>query len=75
MSKSFELGKQGEEIASEYLINKGFKIIERNWRAGRYEIDIIAIDNNTLVFVEVKTRSADYLVEPELSLTKKQLSV
>ena len=72
MSKASELGKQGEEIANDFLIKKGYKVIERNWRAGRLEIDIIALDKNILVFVEVKTRSADYLVEPELSLTKKQ---
>ncbi|OYT10938.1 MAG: YraN family protein [Bacteroidetes bacterium 4572_112] len=72
MSKASELGKLGEDIASEFLIKKGFKVIERNWRTGRYEIDIIALDNDTLVFVEVKTRSTDYFIEPELALTKKQ---
>jgi len=72
MIDHIELGKLGEEIAVEYLSNKAYKIIERNWRFGKLEIDIIAIDKDTLVFVEVKTRSADYWVEPELSLTKKQ---
>lgn len=72
MIDRIELGKLGEEIAVEYLSNKSYKIIERNWRFGKLEIDIIAIDKDTLVFVEVKTRSADYWVEPELSLTKKQ---
>lgn len=72
MSEAYELGKQGEEIAVEYLISKGYKILKRNWYFGKFELDIITIDNNTLVFVEVKTRSADYWVEPELSLTNKQ---
>ena len=74
MSQAYELGRQGEEIATEYLINKDFKILERNWHFGKLELDIIAIDtkNDTLAFVEVKTRSANYWVEPELSLTKKQ---
>ena len=74
MSKAYELGRQGEEIAAEFLIKKGYKILERNWRFLKYEIDIIAIDKKELVFVEVKTRSTDCFLEPELSLTKKQQS-
>ncbi|RLD46781.1 MAG: endonuclease [Bacteroidetes bacterium] len=72
MSESYDLGRQGEEIATHFLAEKGFKILKRNWHFGKLELDIIAIDNNTLVFVEVKTRSANYLVEPELSITNKQ---
>jgi putative endonuclease len=72
MAEHNETGKLGEEIAVEYFRKKDFKILEKNWRFGKLEIDIIAIDKETLVFIEVKTRSADYLVEPELSLTKKQ---
>ena len=52
-----ELGKQGEQIALCFLQKKGFKILDTNWRHIRYEIDIIALDNDFLVFVEVKTRS------------------
>ncbi len=74
MNKAYELGKQGEEIATEFLINKGFKILKRNWHFGRLELDIIAIDGDTLVFVEVKTRSTNYLVKPELSISNKQQS-
>ena len=48
----------GEEIAAKYLRNKGYKIIERNFRKGYGEIDLIAIDNDTLVFIEVKTRTS-----------------
>ena len=50
------IGNRGEELATEWLRNKGFYIVERNWRAGRYEIDIIAQHFDTLHFVEVKTR-------------------
>lgn len=50
--------KLGEEIATNYLKNKGYKIIERNFRKGYGEIDIIAIFQNTLIFVEVKTRTS-----------------
>lgn len=48
----------GEQIAAKYLEKLGFKIIEKNFRKGYGEIDLIAIENNTLVFVEVKTRTS-----------------
>ena len=50
------IGSRGEDIATEWLRDKGFYIVERNWRIGRYEIDIIAQHYDTLHFVEVKTR-------------------
>ena len=51
-------GKQGENIARDYLEKLGYKIIEQNWHYSKNaEIDIIASDNGTLVFVEVKTRT------------------
>ena len=50
-------GNWGEELATNYLKSLGYEIIERNWRYSRFgEIDIIALDKNTLVFIEVKTR-------------------
>jgi uncharacterized protein (TIGR00252 family) len=54
------LGKAGEQYIAKLLAKKGWQVIERNWRAGRYaEIDIIAYDpQGTLVFIEVKTRIA-----------------
>jgi putative endonuclease len=53
------LGGRGENVAARYLRNKGFKIILRNFRCDLGEIDIIAREGTTLVFVEVKTRSYD----------------
>ena len=51
------IGNQGEKLAQEYLLKKGYKILETNKRFSRYcEIDIIAQDKETLVFCEVKTR-------------------
>lgn len=47
----------GEDAACEYLVKKGYKILERNFRKGYGEIDIIALQNKTLVFVEVKSRT------------------
>lgn len=52
-----ERGKQGEEIAAQYLKEKGYQILERNFYAKRGEIDIIAKEKQEIVFVEVKTRS------------------
>lgn len=51
-----ETGKSGEEIASDYLEQKGYTILERNFRCKQGEIDIIAMDKEEIVFVEVKTR-------------------
>lgn len=51
------LGKWGEDIACERLVAEGYAICERNWRMGHYEIDIVAMRDDTVVFAEVKTRS------------------
>lgn len=66
MPAHLDTGKRGEELAAEYLERKGFRIAERNYRAGRGEIDIIAWANDRLlVFVEVKTRAGDGFGGPE----------
>ncbi len=49
---------KGEDLACEFLKKKGYKIIERNFRKGYGEIDIVCLKNNTLIFVEVKTRTS-----------------
>lgn len=51
-----EIGKVGEELAYKYLSSLGYKILERNWRWRKCEIDLIAIHKDEIVFVEVKTR-------------------
>ena len=53
---TFDIGGWGEDIAMEWLRERGYLIVERNWRIGHYEIDIIAQHYDTLHFVEVKTR-------------------
>lgn len=64
-------GKNGEEIAVKYLQNKGYKILETNKRFSRFcEIDIIALDGNSLVFVEVKTRKTTICGHPFEAITK-----
>jgi putative endonuclease len=50
------LGRWGEEIACSLLRLKGCKIVARNYRVGKYELDIVALDGSEIVFVEVKTR-------------------
>lgn len=58
MTEKQELGTRGEELAKELLIKKGYNVMHTNWRHGHFEIDIVAIHNNFLVIVEVKTRSS-----------------
>jgi len=72
MAKHNELGKQGELIACQFLQEKGFEIVETNFRLEKDEIDIIAKDGGILVFVEVKTRSTDYFGEPEIAVGAKK---
>jgi putative endonuclease len=70
MLETIELGKAGEDIAAEYLKKKGYRILERNWRFGKNEIDIIARDGNFIVIAEVKTRSSSFFAEPEMAVTR-----
>ena len=58
MAAHNELGKKGEDLAADFLASQGFHIVSRNWRFRQKEIDIVAFDGPTLVFVEVKTRSS-----------------
>lgn len=69
---SLEKGYLGEEIAAEFLTGKGYKILERNWRSGHKEIDIIAKQADILVFVEVKSRKDSFYGEPWLAVGKKK---
>ena len=52
--RNIEKGRRYEKLASEYLLGKGYTVIEKNWRAGHKEIDLIVRKENTIVFVEVK---------------------
>ena len=69
MAEHNEFGKAGEEIAVNFLRKKGYKILETNWKAGKNEIDIIALDKETLVIVEVKSRHSNFAGEPETAVT------
>lgn len=73
METNTEKGRKGEEIAAEHLEQKGFRIAERNWRAGRGEIDLIGWwKEKCLVFVEVKTRGSAAWGKPEEFVGKKK---
>ncbi|MCQ2974545.1 MAG: YraN family protein [Bacteroidales bacterium] len=70
MSENLEIGNLGEDSACEYLSKNGYTILERNWHAGSLEIDIIALKKDILAIVEVKTRSANFMVSPQSAVTK-----
>lgn len=70
MAEHNELGRLGEQLARDFLIAKGYQILEQNWVCGHKEIDIIAMDGKELVIVEVKTRRVTFLVEPEETVDK-----
>lgn len=64
-------GRKGEEIAQNFLLENGYKILETNRTFSRYcEIDIIALDKDTLVFCEVKTRKTNFCGSPLEAITK-----
>ena len=59
MAQHNMLGDKGEMLASRYLLDKGYAVRHHNWRSGHKEIDIIAQQRDTLVFVEVKSRTSE----------------
>ena len=73
MSEHNDIGREGEDVAASYLIQKGYRIVARNWRYGPKEIDIVARDGETMVFVEVKTRSTLAFELPQEAVTKKKM--
>lgn len=68
-----DLGKKGEQIAVDFLTQKHYTILERDWRSGHRDLDIIAWYENTLVIVEVKTRRDDRFGNPEEALTNRKI--
>ncbi len=66
-------GVFGEDLASEFLSKNGYVVIKRNFRSKFGEIDIIATKNNSLVFVEVKTRSSNRFGSPIEAVTQKKI--
>ena len=70
MAERNETGKQGEFVARQYLEENGYDVLEANWRFHHYELDIVATDGKELIIIEVKTRSDNYLIAPELAVNK-----
>ena len=67
------LGKKGEELAAFYLKSQGYQIIEKNFKKRYGEIDLIALEKDTLVFIEVKTRWSKKFGPPEEAVTPRKL--
>ena len=72
MSKHNKIGIKGEEIAADFLLNKGYIILHRNWRSGKKEIDLIAFKDDIIAIIEIKTRSSQLFAFPEEAVNKKK---
>lgn len=68
MARHNELGLAGEEEACRYLMHRGYRLLDRNWRVGHLELDIVADYYGEIVFVEVKTRSSQTQVPVEAAV-------
>lgn len=75
MAEHNELGKKGEQLAIDYLLKKGYKIRDKNWRYQKAEVDIIAEKDGILAVVEVKTRSTDYFGNPQDFVNPKKIKL
>jgi len=73
MATHNDLGYWGEQKAAEYLEHKGMRILERNWRDGHRDIDIVAVDADMLVIVEVKTRRNNVFCEPAAAVDRSKI--
>jgi len=66
------LGREGEDLAARFLTKKGYRILERNYRTRSGEIDLVALHDGAVVFVEVKTRTSDAFGAPELAVNPRK---
>ena len=73
MAEHNDLGNLAEELAASFLTEKGYKILVKNFRYQRGEIDIIAEFNNQIIIVEVKARGSDIFMEPQEAVTKTKI--
>lgn len=74
MAEHNELGTWGETLAAEYLEKKGYQILARDWKSGHRDLDIIAMDGNTMVIVEVKTRRNRLFTDPEMAVDYQKIT-
>lgn len=75
MAQHNELGKKGEQLAINFLVKKGYSILDKNWRYQKAEIDIIAQKKDTLAVVEVKTRSSIDFGNPQDFVNPKKIKL
>jgi putative endonuclease len=73
MARHNDLGRRGEQIAVNYLKEKGYTILKQNWFYEKYEVDIIAWDREYIIFVEVKTRTSDMWGNPEEAISASKI--
>lgn len=73
MASHNQTGLSGEDMAVKHLIEKGFEILQQNWRHSHWEVDIIAAKDGILHFIEVKTRKTKKFGHPEESVSKKKI--
>lgn len=73
MAEHNDIGRWGEMKAAEYLEQRGFRIIARNWRDGHRDLDLVAIDADNLVIIEVKTRRNNDFMEPEQAVDARKI--
>ncbi|HBG53527.1 MAG TPA: endonuclease, partial [Rikenellaceae bacterium] len=67
---TLKTGRRGEKLAVDYLASKGFQIFHTNWRTGHKELDIVAGKDETIHFVEVRSRSRGSIVSPEQTVNR-----
>ena len=72
MAEHNQTGTTGEELAASFLEKKGYSVLEKNWRFGHEEIDILASKDSTLVVAEVKARKSNFFGEPEEFVTRQK---
>lgn len=75
MAQHNTLGQLGEDLAAEYLLKNGYKILERNWRFQKAEVDIIAQKENILAVIEVKTRTSSDFGNPQDFVNPKKIKL
>jgi len=73
MAKHNILGQQGEDIAAKYLEQKGYAVLDRNWRCGHKDLDLVVTKDNVVVFVEVKTRTGTEWGDPVDAVTDRKI--
>ena len=73
MAKHIHTGKKGEQLGNTYLVDQGYTILAINWRHSHWEVDVIATKNDTLHFIEIKTRRSKKYGLPEEKVNNKKI--